>query len=73
MYLRFPNSVLELHSPTDDSRLLYKSTYRFTGFEGALKLEVNVEGKDEYKDIKEYKQTDRGDRRYSVSTNKESK
>ena len=64
---------MELHSPTDDSRLLYKSTYRFTGFEGALKLEVNVEGKDEYKDIKEYKQTDRGDRRYSVSTNKESK
>ena len=72
-FLRFPESSGELLLDPN-LRLLYTSTYTFSGLEGSLILKVVV--KDPKGDLvseDSFKQEDRMDRKYGVTTNKEHK
>ena len=69
-FLRFPESSGELLLDPN-LRLIYTSTYTFAGLEGSLNLKVVV--KDSNGDTvssESFKQEDRMDRKYGVTTNK---
>ena len=72
-FLRFPESSGELLLDPN-LRLIYTSTYTFAGLEGSLILKVVVkDANGDTLSADSFKQEDRMDRKYGVTTNKEHK
>ena len=69
-FLRFPESSGELLLDPN-LRLIYTSIYTFSGLEGSLNLKVVVkDSKGDTVSAENFKQEDRMDRKYGVTTNK---
>ena len=69
-FLRFPESSGELLL-NPDLRLIYTSIYTFSGLEGSLNLKVVVkDANGDTLSADSFKQEDRMDRKYGVTTNK---
>ena len=69
-FLRFPESSGELLLDPN-LRLIYTSTYTFAGLEGSLILKVVVkDANGDTLSADSFKQEDRMDRKYGVTTNK---
>ena len=72
-FLRFPENSGELLLDPN-LRLIYTSTYTFAGLEGSLILKVVVkDANGDTLSADSFKQEDRMDRKYGVTTNKEHK
>ena len=73
--LRFPATYDELQSNlTDDARMLYKSTFSFRGLAGDLSCDLRVVDNMGVTSVDQrLHQTDRIERKYSVTTNKYSR
>ena len=73
MFFRFPKSPGELLADPE-LRLIYTSTYKFSGLEGSLALSVEVkEASGDTHFSKDYKQEDQTERKFGVTFHKDSK